>query len=108
MNYININAQRPCRSMLYVPGNNPGLLQHAAFFGADSVLLDLEDAVAESEKDAARNLTAHFIRRSDFDNVIVTVRINGADTPFLKKTSEPSFRLNLMRYVCQNAARRTM
>ncbi len=85
MNYININAQRPCRSMLYVPGNNPGLLQHAAFFGADSVLLDLEDAVAESEKDAARNLTAHFIRRSDFDNVIVTVRINGADTPFFEE-----------------------
>jgi hypothetical protein len=51
---------KPRRSMLYMPGNSPGMLQHAPVFGADSVLLDLEDAVAVAEKDAARRLVAHF------------------------------------------------
>lgn len=80
--------ERPCRSMLYMPGNNPGMLQHAAVFGADSVLLDLEDAVSEQEKDAARRLTAHFLRRASFGDTIVTVRINGADTPFFERDLE--------------------
>ncbi|MCF7935300.1 MAG: CoA ester lyase [Synergistales bacterium] len=71
---------RVCRSMLYVPGNNPSMLQHCPVFGADSVLLDLEDAVAITEKDAARHLVAHFLRSLDFGEMVVTVRLNGADT----------------------------
>ncbi len=78
----------PCRSMLYMPGNNPGMLQHSAVFGADSVLLDLEDAVAESEKDAARILVSRFVGGADFGNVVVTVRVNGADTPYFQKDLE--------------------
>ena len=83
-----ISNERPCRSMLYMPGNNPGMLQHAAVFGADSVLFDLEDAVAEQEKDAARRLTARFVKEVDFQGVIVTVRVNGADTSFFMKDLE--------------------
>lgn len=81
-------ADRPCRSMLYIPGNNPSMLQHAGIFGADSVLFDLEDAVAESEKDAARELTAGFVAKADYRNVIVTVRVNGADTPWFRDDLE--------------------
>lgn len=44
------------RTMLFIPGNNPGMLQNGGVFGADSVILDLEDAVAPQEKDAARFL----------------------------------------------------
>ena len=42
--------------MLYIPGNNPAMLLHGSVYGADSLLLDLEDAVALNQKDAARNL----------------------------------------------------
>ena len=44
------------RSMLFLPGNAPNMLINGACLGADAVILDLEDAVAPSEKDAARTL----------------------------------------------------
>lgn len=74
--------------MLYIPGNNPAMLQHAPIFGADSVLLDLEDAVALSEKDSARKLTRRMIEALDFGRVLVTVRVNGADTAFFERDLE--------------------
>ena len=77
--------KRALRSMLYIPGNNPGMIQHAPIFGADSVLLDLEDAVALSEKDAARRLVTRLMGVLDFGDVVVTVRLNGADTPFFEE-----------------------
>ena len=44
------------RSLLYVPGNMPGMLQNIPVFEADGVMIDLEDAVPLGEKDAARVL----------------------------------------------------
>ena len=44
------------RTMLFVPGNDPGKLFNAGIYGADSIVFDLEDAVAVGEKDAARDL----------------------------------------------------
>jgi citrate lyase subunit beta/citryl-CoA lyase len=79
---------RPCRSMLYIPGDSPGMIQNAEVFGADSILLDLEDAVAASEKDAARKLVASFLREFDFGPLIVTVRLNGADTKYFERDLE--------------------
>lgn len=58
------------------------MVQHAPIFGADSILFDLEDAVALGEKDAARRLVSRFVQSLDFGSVIVTVRVNGADTEF--------------------------
>jgi len=69
---------------LYIPGNNPGMLQNCAIYGADGVLLDLEDAIALSEKDAARKLVKHALSAVDFGGVEKVVRINGADTPFFE------------------------
>lgn len=74
--------------MLYIPGNNPGMIQQCSFYGADSILLDMEDAIALSEKDAARNLVSHALRSLDFSDVYMTVRINGADTEFFEKDLE--------------------
>lgn len=68
------------RSMLFVPGNNPGMLQSAGVFGADAVILDLEDAVAHREKDAARFLVAEALNRVDFKTSARIVRINTLDT----------------------------
>lgn len=68
------------RSMLFIPGNNPGMLQNGGVFGADSVILDLEDAVAPMEKDAARFLIAHALQTVDYGTSEKVVRINPLDT----------------------------
>lgn len=68
------------RTMLFIPGNNPGMLQNGGVFGADSIILDLEDAVAPTEKDAARYLVAHALRTVDYGASEKVVRINPLDT----------------------------
>lgn len=68
------------RTMLFIPGNNPGMLQNGGVFGADSVILDLEDAVAPNEKDAARQLVAHALRHVDYGPSETVVRLNPLDT----------------------------
>ena len=68
------------RSMLFVPGNNPAMLQAAGVFGADAVILDLEDAVALREKDAARFLVAEALQSVDFKTSAKVVRINTLET----------------------------
>ena len=47
------------RSLLFIPSNNPAMLQNADVFCSDAVIFDLEDAVNVTEKDNARNLI-HF------------------------------------------------
>ena len=69
------------RTMMYVPGNNPGKLQSAGIYGADAVIFDLEDAVAITEKDAARHLVAGAVREIKYP-CEVAVRINHISTPF--------------------------
>jgi citrate lyase subunit beta / citryl-CoA lyase len=70
------------RSLLYVPGNMPGMLQNIPVFEADGVLIDLEDAVPLVEKDAARLLTRNFLRFYTERNKEMFVRINPLDTPY--------------------------
>ncbi|WP_428866936.1 HpcH/HpaI aldolase/citrate lyase family protein [Clostridium sediminicola] len=70
------------RTMLFMPGNNPGMLQSATVFGADSIILDLEDAVSISEKDSARILVRDAIKNLDYSSVEVIVRINAITTEF--------------------------
>lgn len=70
------------RTMLYLPGNNPNMLLRGHLFGADGLILDLEDAVARSEKDSSRILVREILKHRDFDGCEVTVRINGLDTEF--------------------------
>ena len=73
------------RSRLYIPGNNPSIMQNIAVFGADTVILDLEDAVAPPEKDAARILVKYCLENVDFGRTERGVRINPLNTPFGKK-----------------------
>ncbi len=82
------SAERPLRSLLYIPGNNPGMIQNCSIYGADGVLLDLEDSIALAEKDAARKLVRHALLALDFGAVLRVVRINGRDTPFFEKDLE--------------------
>jgi len=73
---------RKRRSMLYIPGNNAAMIQQGGVYGADSVLLDLEDSIAPTEKDSARILLKHTIPTVNFYESEVTVRVNHLDTPF--------------------------
>ena len=73
------------RSMLFIPGNSPSLLMNADVLGADSIIFDLEDAVSPAEKDSARILVRNLLRRFDYDNCEVIVRINSVDTEFWTK-----------------------
>ncbi|SDI04516.1 HpcH/HpaI aldolase/citrate lyase family protein [Desulfosporosinus hippei] len=70
------------RSMLFMPGNSPRMLQDAAILGADSIILDLEDAVSLTEKDSARILVREAIKTIDYSAVEVIVRVNPLDTEF--------------------------
>ena len=70
------------RSMLFLPGNTPNMLVNGPYLGADTLILDLEDAVAPSEKDAARLLVRSAIRDMDFRGCEIIVRINSIDTGF--------------------------
>lgn len=67
--------------MMFVPGNNPGMLQNAGIYGADTIILDCEDAVAITEKDSARNLVFQAISEMNYGTE-VAVRINHISTPF--------------------------
>lgn len=75
------------RAMMFMPGNNPALLQTAGLYGADTVIFDLEDAVAISEKDAARHLVHNAIKYMKFPCEIA-VRINHISTPYGKDDLE--------------------
>jgi len=68
------------RSLLYVPGNMPSMLQNIPLFQCDAVQIDLEDAVPLNEKDAARILVRRFLENYKDRNKEILVRINGLDT----------------------------
>jgi citrate lyase subunit beta/citryl-CoA lyase len=68
------------RSLLYVPGNMPSMLQNIPLFNCDGVIIDLEDAVPLSEKDAARILVKRFLETYRERNKVLLVRINPLDS----------------------------
>lgn len=68
--------ERTRRSRLYVPGNQPDLMINAYLFKPDGIILDLEDSVAPSEKDAALILVRNALLFLDFGSSERMVRIN--------------------------------
>lgn len=80
--------QKLRRTMLYVPGNNPGMVKDAHIYGSDSLMFDLEDSVSLSEKDAARFLVYYALKTIDYEGTEKVVRINGLDTTFGEKDLE--------------------
>ncbi|MBQ5437300.1 MAG: HpcH/HpaI aldolase/citrate lyase family protein [Firmicutes bacterium] len=69
------------RTMMFLSAQKPGLIKDAYIYGCDSIMLDLEDAVAENQKDAARFSLYHALTTIDYGDTEVIVRINGLDTP---------------------------
>jgi len=68
-----------------MPGNNAGMLLNADALGADSVILDLEDAVSPAEKDSARILVRNALKYLGYADCEIIIRINSIDTDFWKK-----------------------
>ena len=68
------------RSMMFVPGNNPGMIKDAGIYGADCIMFDLEDSVAYTEKDTARFLVYNALTTLDYGDTELVVRINDLST----------------------------
>ena len=73
------------RTMMFLNVQKPGLLKDPYIYKPDSLILDLEDAVAENQKDVARFSLFHALRTIDYRGCERIVRINGLDTPYWKE-----------------------
>jgi len=71
---------RPRRSMLYMPGANARALEKAKTLAADSLILDLEDAVAPDAKAAARQQVVGAVQAGGYGKRELVIRINSLDT----------------------------
>ena len=80
------------RTMLFIPGNNPGMIQDAHIYGSDSLIFDLEDAVPLREKDAARMLVYQALKTIDYNESELVVRINPLQTPYGRQDVEAMVR----------------
>ena len=76
---MKVKKNRLRRTMLFIPGNDPGMLRDCGIYGADSIMLDLEDSVSLTEKDAARFLVRGALQTMDYGNTEVLVRINALE-----------------------------
>ncbi len=80
--------ERLRRTMMFVPGNNPGMMADAHIYGPDSIMLDLEDSVTMAEKDTARLLVYNALKSVNYGDTEMVVRINPLNTPYGKKDIE--------------------
>ena len=79
---INANKKRLRRTMMFLNAQKPGLIKDPYIYKPDSIMLDLEDAVAENQKDAARFSLYHALKEINYRGCERVVRINGLDTPY--------------------------
>ncbi len=82
---MNPNKKRLRRTMMFLNAQKPGLIKDPYIYRPDSIMLDLEDAVAENQKDAARFSLYHALQEIDYRGVERVVRINALDTPYWRE-----------------------
>jgi citrate lyase subunit beta / citryl-CoA lyase len=80
-NMLNISP-RPRRSCLYMPASNMRALEKAKSLPADTIIFDLEDAVAPDAKEEARANACAAVRSGEYGKRELVVRINGMETPW--------------------------
>ncbi len=73
---------RPRRSILYMPASNERALQKARELDIDGLILDLEDAVAPSAKEDARDRALATIAQGGYGHREVVLRINALSSPW--------------------------
>lgn len=74
------NKKRLRRTMMFLNAQKPGLIKDPYIYKPDSIMLDLEDAVAEKEKDSARFSLFHALKEINYRGIECIVRINGLDS----------------------------
>lgn len=74
------HAARPLRSVLYIPGSKDRALDKARGLAADAIIFDLEDAVAPTEKVAARQTLLQALTQGGYGPRVKLVRVNALDT----------------------------
>jgi citrate lyase subunit beta/citryl-CoA lyase len=77
-----MTSYRRRRSCLTVPGSSERMVRKAVGLSADEIVLDLEDGVAHSEKDAARRLVVEAIGSGIFGDRTLAVRVNAIGSPW--------------------------
>ncbi len=95
------------KTLLFMPGNNPGMLQSSDILGADGLIIDLEDAVAINEKDAARILVCEYLNSFE-TKADVFIRVNPLDTPFFYEDLEAIKDLDITGIVLPKADVKSM
>lgn len=80
------------RSMLFVPGDNAGMLSTSFVYKPDSIMFDLEDAVSPREKDSARLLVYQALHLPFYKDIETVVRINELNTDFGAKDLQAAVR----------------
>ena len=76
------------RSLLFIPGNNPSMIQNADIFLSDGIVFDLEDSVDSNEKDNARNLVKNYLESAVTYPSLSILRVNSVDTSYFNKDIE--------------------
>ena len=71
---------KPLRSVLYVPGNKEDWMRKAPKYGADALILDLEDSVPLQEKAEARALVRNMLDELGDAGQTLVVRVNTLET----------------------------
>ena len=77
---MSATAHRPRRSCLYMPGANPRALEKAKSLNADTLMFDLEDAVAPEAKIDARKTVCEAVKAGGYGPREIVIRVNGLDT----------------------------
>jgi citrate lyase subunit beta/citryl-CoA lyase len=75
-----VRRAKPIRSALFVPGNREDRIQKAPRFGADALILDLEDAVAPPDKPRARGSVRKMLAELGAAGQTLFVRVNDFET----------------------------
>jgi len=86
---------RPRRSCLYMPSSNERALEKAKSLPADTIIFDVEDAVAPDQKEIARDNACAALTSGAYGNRELVVRVNAVDTPWFSKD---------LRQVCESKA----
>ena len=76
------------RTMLFVPGNHPGMIRDAGIYKNDCIMFDLEDSVSINEKDSARFLVFQALTTLNYPGKEIVVRINDPRTQLGKDDLE--------------------
>ncbi|MCG6863801.1 MAG: CoA ester lyase [Thiogranum sp.] len=73
------------RSLLFVPGNMPAMLDKALGFSPDAFVPDLEDSVPDAEKENARRITAAHLSKLGAGGIPVIPRVNAHNSGWLEE-----------------------